>query len=152
MRQNQRRAFSLVEITLALGIAGFALLAIFGLLPIAQQIGRKASEETAAPKIFEAAAADLRATPAAASASPLFGISVPANSGSGSAVAFFSSEGQYSAAITPTSRYRLTMTFSSNPAGAAAATFATLKLTWPAAAAPANAAGSAECFVGFLRN
>ena len=141
-----------MEITLALGIAGVALLAIFGLLPITQQIGRNATEETAAPKILAAAAADLRATSVGASASPLFGISVPANSGSGSAVAFFTAEGQYSSAITPTSRYRLTMTFSSNAAGAAGATFATLKLTWPAAATTATAAGSAECFVGFLRN
>ena len=152
MRLNQKRAFSLVEIALAVGIAGIALLAIFGLFPIAQQIGRNASEETAAPKILEAAAADLRTTAAAASATPFFGISVPANSGSGTAVAFFTSEGQYSTAILPTSRYRLTITFSSNTAGAAAATFATLKLTWPAAAAPATAAGSSECFVGFLRN
>lgn len=151
MRSGTRLAFSLVEVTLALGVVGFALLAIFGLLPIAQQTGRNASEETAAPKILAAVAADLRGTPAVVPTSQLFGIEIPANTGFGATTGFFTSAGEYSLTMTATSRYRLTVMFAPNPAGTAAATFAVLKLSWPAAAAPDTAAGSAECFIGLLR-
>lgn len=150
MRFANRPAFSLVEVTLALGVAGIALLALLGLLPLGQQIGRNASEETAAPKLLSAVAADLRMTARTASASPLYGIEIPANSASGSTTIFFTSAGEHTAQLTSTSRYRLTVLFSPNATGTAGASFATLKLTWPAPAAPDKAAGTAECFVGFL--
>ena len=152
MRFANRPAFSLVEVTLALGVAGIALLALLGLLPLGQQIGRNAAEETAAPKLLTAVAADLRLTAGTMAASPLFGIEIPANSDAGVTTIFLTGDGEPSTGITPTSRYRLTVLFSPNAAGIAGATFASLKLSWPAAADPAKAAGSAESFVGFLRN
>ena len=55
-------AFSLVEVTLALGIAAFCLLAVFGLMPIGVQTNRNTTSQTAAANIMAAVVADLRAT------------------------------------------------------------------------------------------
>lgn len=40
------RAFSLVEVTLAIGVIGFALIAILGLIPVAQNSAREAADDT----------------------------------------------------------------------------------------------------------
>jgi hypothetical protein len=46
-------------------------------------------------------------------------------------------------------RYRLNITFPLSPTGLS---YADVKLTWPAAATPANASGSVETFAAFDRN
>jgi len=56
-------AFSLVELTLALGVAAFCLLAAFGLIPIGVQTNRNATSQTRATNIMAAVIADLRALP-----------------------------------------------------------------------------------------
>src|SRR5437667_9070298 len=56
-------AFSLVELTLALGVAAFCLLAVFGLMPIGVQTNRNATSQTRATNIMAAVMADLRAMP-----------------------------------------------------------------------------------------
>ena len=58
-------AFSLVEVTLALGVAAFCLIAVFGLMPIGVQTNRNATSQTAATNIMASVVADLRATPKA---------------------------------------------------------------------------------------
>jgi uncharacterized protein (TIGR02598 family) len=151
-------AFSLVEVTLAIGVAAISLTAVFALLPIGLQISHSAMEQTLSNDILAAIIADLRATaptsPRGNSAtSAQFGINIPGNSGgSGSAVTLYlDSEGR----VRPSAngcRYRLTVTFLSNGGGSRTATFAHLKMSWPAAAESANAAGSAETFVALDRN
>jgi hypothetical protein len=155
----KRRAFSLVEVTLALGVAAVSLLAIFALLPVGVKTTQTAIEQTAATDLLSAIAADLRATPVTtprggATASPRFAIGIPANPVSASATTalFFRSGGQFSNRIEPESRYRLTITFLPNGLGARTATFVGLKMTWPAAAAVSNAAGAAELFLALDRN
>src|SRR5215813_5749765 len=61
MKKRSNRAFSLVEVTLALGIAAFCLIAVFGLMPVGVQINRNATSQTAATNIIGAIIADLRA-------------------------------------------------------------------------------------------
>lgn len=57
------RAFSLVEVVLALGIVGFALLAIIGLLPIGLQSGRASIQETRANYLADQVFATMRSQP-----------------------------------------------------------------------------------------
>ena len=45
-------AFSLVEVAIALGIAAFCLLAVFGLMPIGVQTNRNATSQSAAANII----------------------------------------------------------------------------------------------------
>ena len=61
-RPRRVNAFSLVELTLALGVAAFCLLAVFGLMPLGVQTNRNATSQTAAANIMAAVIADLRAT------------------------------------------------------------------------------------------
>lgn len=56
-------AFSLVEVVLALGVIGFALLAVIGLLPIGLQSGRASMQETRATHLAERVFATMRSQP-----------------------------------------------------------------------------------------
>jgi len=152
-------AFSLVEVTLALGIAAVSLLAIFALLPIGVRTNQVAIEQTASTDVLSAIAADLRATPVTiprggAAISPRFGIAIPPNpvGANTTTTLYFTSEGQFSTTLTPESRHRVSITFLPNGAEARTATFAHLNATWPAPAAPINAEGTAEMFVALDRN
>src|SRR5438552_15177106 len=60
---DRAAGFSLVEVTLALGVAGFCLIAVFGLLPIGVQTNQRALSQTAATAILSSVVADMRATP-----------------------------------------------------------------------------------------
>src|SRR5437762_1850414 len=73
-------AFSLVEITLALGVAAIFLIAIFGLLPVGVQINQKSTSQTDATAIMSNVIADMRATPAGTSPSTQYNINLTANS------------------------------------------------------------------------
>ncbi len=53
--------FSLVEITLAIGVAGFCLIAVIGLLPISAKTNQAAIQQTTANAIISEIAADLNA-------------------------------------------------------------------------------------------
>jgi Tfp pilus assembly protein PilV len=80
IRPSAAAGFSLVELTLALGIAAFCLIAVFGLVPIAVQTNRNATSQTAATNILADVVADIRATArATASATPsqLYSIAIP---------------------------------------------------------------------------
>jgi len=54
-------AFSLVELTLALGVAAFCLIGVFGLMPLGVQANRNATSQSLAANIMAAVVADLRA-------------------------------------------------------------------------------------------
>jgi uncharacterized protein (TIGR02598 family) len=154
----QVRAFTLVEVTLALGMAAISLIAIFALLPVGLRTSYSATEQAASNDILAAVIADLRATaptspPGNVATSAQFGIDIPGNSaGPGSTVIlYFDSQDR----VLPSpdgSRYRLTVMFPPSGGGSRTATFADLKMTWPAVAEPANALGSAETFIALDRN
>jgi uncharacterized protein (TIGR02598 family) len=164
--------FSLVEVTLALGVAAVSLLAIFALLPIGLKTNQVAIEQRASTDVLSAVIADLHATPVTnprggATTSPRFAVGIPANPVSSftTVTLFFNTEGQCSTDLEGSTkpdnsnwhpplqaRYRATITFVTNGTDARNATFVNLKATWPAAAGLANAGGSAEMFVALDRN
>jgi uncharacterized protein (TIGR02598 family) len=152
MIERPDTGFSLVEVTLALGVAAFCLLAVFGLLPIGLKTQQTAIEETAATRTLSAVISDLRSTARTATTSSIFGITIPSNSVTSSSTLYFDTEGHMSAAIDANSRYRLTITFTPNASGGRGATFAHLLVTWPAPATIPNASGATETFVALDRN
>ncbi|MGB8352336.1 MAG: hypothetical protein WCD79_00455 [Chthoniobacteraceae bacterium] len=174
-------AFSLVEVTLALGVAAFGLIAVFGLLPAGLNNTQTSIRQTAAGNIMVGIVSDLRQTPTAnqiASAtaagntilkavSPRYGIDItqasakgylsdsgattPATSGTNTPVSLANSS------LNASSNYQVNITIT--PATAVpstppvrTATVAVIQITWPAAAATANAAGSIISFVALDRN
>ena len=152
-RARRSSGFSLVEITLALGVAAVSLIAIFGLLATGSQINQTASEQLASTAILTAVASDLRATPSTTSTSIQFGISIPANpvGGEVASTLYFDSAGKLTT-LDQGPRYRLVVTFLPN-SGSRSATLVDLRLTWPGAADPTNpSTGAAEIFTALNRN
>ena len=155
-------AFSLVELTLALGIAAFCLITVFALVPVAVQTNRNATSQTAANNVIASVIADMRGTPRGVSPSAQFAINLPANAASpadpppcsGTHTLYFDGQGQATTVIGADSRYRLIITFVRNPTGATAPTYARLKVSWPAAVDPCTItpSGSIETFAAFDRN
>src|SRR6266436_9605752 len=70
-------AFSLVELTLAIGVAAFCLIAVFGLIPVGVQTNRNATSQTQATSIIAFAVADLRVAATTAQVSKQFNFSFP---------------------------------------------------------------------------
>ena len=147
-------AFSMVELTLALGVAGFCFLAVLGLLPVGVQTNQRAISQTAATGIFSNVVADMRATPKASLTSTQYGVALSAGTPT---TLYFDSQGSFATTLVANSRYRLVVTIPANPAGPNAATFAYLRVTWPAvldpsAAPPPTLGGSSEMFAAMSRN
>ena len=139
------QAFSLVEVTLALGIMAFCIVAVFGLLPTGFNSNQAAIQQTAAAGFAAGIAADLRQTPAETTAvpdqpSPRFLLTVPGEATLASAAAtgvihtlFLTEDGAVAASNTTTSaqdqpadpgqnpRYRATLVFTRLNGNAAAA-------------------------------
>ena len=153
-------AFSLVELTFAIGIAAFCLIAVFGLMPVGVQTNRNATSQTAATNIIAAVTADLRATPKTATISSQFCIPLGF-----SRTLYFDSEGRCSSDLAGSTspcpggpawvpalqtRYQLNVTWYDS--GSTGLRYADVKVTWPAAATVANASGSTEMFTAFDRN
>ena len=150
--------FSLVSVTLAIGVFGFALTAILGLISIGESSGRTAIEQTGADALLSTVIADIRSTPRTAPGAGAitqgFHLPIPANpvtQPSAASTLYFDGEGRSTTSLQPDSRYRLDLTFLPN-ASARAATRALLQVTWPAPADPSNAAGSLSLFAAFDRN
>jgi uncharacterized protein (TIGR02598 family) len=140
-------AFSLVEVTLALCITAFCLIAVFGLIPVGIQTTRNATSQTAATNIMTAVVADLRATPATNTTSTQFGIAFGTPR-----TLYFDGSGQFTTSLGPNSLYRLSVTW--NGSGWSGLRYADVKITWPAPADPATTTprGSVEMFAAFDRN
>jgi len=155
-------AFSLVELTLAMGIGAFCLIAGFGLMPIAVQTNRNATSQTRATNIVAALTADLQATPKTpgtwTGTSSQFCIALGT-----STTLYFDSQGRCSNDLAGTTgacgvtwspalqtRYRANITFPST----GNLTYAQLKVTWPSPVDPATTtpSGSVEMFAAFVRN
>jgi uncharacterized protein (TIGR02598 family) len=150
-RCNLTMGFSLVEVTLALGIAAFCLIALFGLLPLGIQTNQSSISQTAAASVLSSVAADLRATPKTSLTSLQYDITF----GTAKSL-YFDGEGR---TVAPTDayatpRYRVTITFPPSPAGAFAPTFVSLKVSWPALVDPATTtpAGLIETFTALDRH
>lgn len=150
-----KNAFSLVEVTLALGIAAFCLIAILGLLPAGFNSNQTSVEQTVAAGVASAIVADLRATPAGAGAiSPTYKITITP---SGTAQQLrLCEDGSPDTAGGSNSRYLAYVTFST-PSCPKAPTPTRILITWPAAGdlnnnPPKNFSGSYEAVTALDRN
>jgi len=154
IRSSAAGAFSLIEVTIALGIAAFCLVTVFGLLPLGLTSNQDSVEQTAACNISSAIIADLRTLQVSGTnASPRFNIPVPtAPSGgkngpaetSGTTIYLSANganpSGQVILGGTGVSRYRATIGFYFPSAGqytsSRTATTVRILITWPALADP----------------
>ena len=166
-------AFSLVELTFALGIAALCLITVFALVPIAVLTNRNSTSQTKATNIAALAVADLRAK--TTGDSPMLAITIPTDptsppqflppnvvpcsggqTSSTSQVRYFDSQGQPALSISSNSLYRLIVTFVKNTTATptTGATYVNVKVTWPAAIDPCaiTPSGSVQMFAALDRN
>jgi len=159
-------AFSLVEVTLALGVAAFCLLAVFGLIPVGLQTNRNATSQTVATNVIAFVVADLRANYKTTLVTPTWRSPLLCMTLGTQTTLYFDSQSRCSGNLAGTTnpcgggftqaqavqtRYRLTIAF---PPSTGNLTYADLKVTWPAGADPATTtpSGSVELFAAFDRN
>jgi uncharacterized protein (TIGR02598 family) len=152
-------SFSLVELTLALGVAAFCLIAVFGLVPVGVQTNRNATSQTAATNILSSVVSDIRASPPGQGLTARYRISRTKKSGT--TVCF---DGQAAPAAAPiynnnevactssNSRYRLFVKIANNPTSTVPGypNYAYLKVTWPAFGSPSiTPSGSVEMVTAY---
>ena len=156
------RAFTLVEVTLALGIAVFCLVVVFGLMNVGINTSAGSMEQTNASNILCAVAADLRAAPTPtagnnSATSAVYGLTIPVNVPAGgntpapltnpSDSKILDVNGQLASATTP-SRYQLQI-WAMKSVGRDA-TRARIMVSWPPGAQVP--AGSVESVIALDRN
>jgi uncharacterized protein (TIGR02598 family) len=146
-------AFSLVEVTLALGIAAFCLIAVFGLVPVGVQTNRNATSQTAATNILSSVIADIRASPPGQTASAKYLIN---RSKLSTKTLYFDGQGQFATVLKPNSRYVLYVRIANmfGGAGVMYPSCAWVKVSWPAAVDPLSTtvtpSGSVETVTAYF--
>jgi type II secretory pathway pseudopilin PulG len=158
-------AFSLVELTLALGVAAFCLIAVFGLVPVGTQTNRNATSQTAATNILSSVASDIRASPkAGTSGSSTQKYKIRRTKGAQTTVCFDGQgqpdgPGRIGNVNCPAGNWRYRLYVKIYPTVAPpspfvpyyCADYAVLKLTWPAAAdTTVTPSGSVEMVTSFF--
>src|SRR5438132_4985774 len=161
---HRTAAFSLVEVTLALGVAAFSLIAVLGLLPVALKTQHVCVQQKTANEIIQQILADLRAD-----------VRLPPGQASKEQGSGFNLHGHWAAAATPDTIY-FTNDGDQTPAGGvnpasvpsdavfrakityllpptATTSLADITITWPAAVDPATGvpSGKVETFIAVNR-
>ena len=151
LRRPSIAAFSLVELTLALGVGAFCLVAVFGLVPVAVQTNRNATSQTVATNILSSVVSDIRASAPGQGLSAKYRISRAKNT---FMTLYFDRQGQSTTSLGPNSRYRLYVKIANNPANVVYPNYVWLKVSWPAAVDTINttiaASGSVETVAAFF--
>jgi uncharacterized protein (TIGR02598 family) len=159
MRTKRIAGFSLVEVTLALGVSSFGMLAIFGLLPVGLSSSQTSGQQTMAANIATAIVADMNQVPnssaiAASSGalnavSPQYSIDV---TGSSAHQSFYTDgSGKYlSKSYTPAARYSVSVNLAKPASGSRQAPNGVVAIAWPAAAP--KPLDQLSVFVAFDRN
>ena len=154
-------AFSLVEVTLAMGVASFCLVAVLGLLPTALKTQQASAQQTIANGVITEILADLRAD-----------VRLPPGQASKEGTSGFGLHGHWAQVATPDTLYftnegKMTGTINGSPPADAvlrakitylfppnsSTSVATIVVSWPAPADPATAvpAGSVQAFIAVNR-
>ena len=155
------RGFSLVEVTLALGITAFCLITVLGLIPVGLQAQRTANAHTKSNVIISQIVGKLRAAvrvpPGQSDNSDTKWILHPHNGGGAwdptPDTLFFTIEGNSEGStITAVSVYRATIQYIQPPTDTTS--LADIKISWPAQIDPSTGgvpAGSVETFAAINR-
>jgi len=159
-RSQSFTAFSLIEVTLAIGVAAFCLIAVMGLLPVAIKLQQASVQQTKANAIISQISSDLvadvRLPPGQASKAQgdwanLHGrwaqVATPD-------VLYFTNDAKqsgYQGTAPADATFRATITYMLPPT--TTTSLANIKVTWPASVDPATGApaGSAETFISVNR-
>ena len=141
------RAFSLVEVVLALGVATIGLLILSALIPAGLTANRLSRDEITAMNLCLGLEADLKETPTTASASPLYQVPIPAANFVTNATLYdlysTTSAVSYGTTADATSIYRFTVSLTGPTVGPTnGPVLANILVTWPPAIKPVAPPGA----------
>lgn len=147
IRESNRRAFSLVEVVLALGVCAFVLIALIGLFSNAWRSSRESEDQIQAAN-FASRFLGLSSTAPSASANP---VGIPAarltqayGNAFSSSNLYLDSTGALSPSLSPDAAYRITCLAGTNAATGPHVSQVYLKLSWPPQAGLTNEVGRYE--------
>jgi len=167
-RNNSKAGFSLVEVSVALGVVVFCLVTILGVLAVGVNSTHVSTAQTAATNILTAVASDIEATPnitpayivgstayakgTVAETSALYGIVLPiGGTGTASAVqTVYIAEDGTKAASAAGALYQLNVWVRASST-TQQETFARLVISWPATVSYTSAQGYVENIVAINR-
>ncbi|HEY8965674.1 MAG TPA: hypothetical protein VIM58_04470 [Candidatus Methylacidiphilales bacterium] len=124
------RAFSLIEVLLAIGIGTLAVVAILALLPVGIKSSHTSIEESEALNVLSEIVADRRASPLA-SASSFYGLPALTTNMSPVSASFGVREDHHPAASAQQARWRVSYTFSPPAPGSLGPWVAHFRIGWP---------------------
>jgi type II secretory pathway pseudopilin PulG len=134
---RHERAFTVVEIAIAIGVASFALLAIVALLPVGISSIRDSAEEIAALSLAQSIIADLRSSvDDGVSESFRYKVAIPKPGDQVTQIQLYLTEGGILKAGPAEARYRLSIRLVPPPTKSRGPTTAHLRATWPPQADP----------------
>ena len=157
LSRSKTSAFSLVEVTLALGIASFCLVAVLGLLPTALKTQQASTGQTIANQVMTVILADLRADvrlpPGQASKENKSGFGLHGHwlSVSTPDTLYFTNQATIAAGLDSTATFRAKITYLFPPVQSTSV--ARIIVSWPAQVDPATStpSGSIETFIAVNR-
>ncbi len=171
-------AFSLVELTIALGVISFCLITIIGLLAVGVNSTHSSTVQTAATNILTAVSSDLEAVPnitpayslsvakgtiaspagsgrGTVNGSPVYGLTFPAGgSGASTSYKFYVVDNGLTNAAASASAYQVNIWITAANTSATPPhqeTFARILISWPATAPYTSAQGYVENVVAINR-
>lgn len=148
--RRSREGFTLIEIVIALGIAGFCLVAMLGLIPTGLKSVKTSLQETTATEALAAIAADLRDTQPGSNATPVYAIPIPSAISSVQSTNFYLTEaGALTTSNDFSGQFAVTTTLSNSTTFL---TTAHIQIYWPPSAQIQNAQGMVETTVSFNRD
>ena len=146
-RRTRRHGFSMVEVALALGIATYVLVSIFGVLNVAFATQQSSARENEAAHLATAIISDLRQASGMASdpTSPLYDVNLSAGETS-----FYLDETGQRVGSVEGALYAVKVQINPPTQGSRAATTGRIVLSWPAGAEEPT--GTETFFVALNRN
>ncbi len=156
MKRATPRAFSLVEVALALGVLAFALVAIFSLLPSGLQASRNAEANYVATEAASLVMDHLHSLPREKTTTDI-GLTIPRPGDPPvTQTIYYTDEATSGDSFTPnlrdSSRYRIDARLVAPPAGQHSATSVQLQITSPPQADPKQAQARLEFYGALDRN
>jgi prepilin-type N-terminal cleavage/methylation domain-containing protein len=143
----KKKGFSLIEVIIAIGILGFCIIPMIGLIPVSLDMVRDTVKRTEAVGILGEVNVDLKCTASDATSSPIYGITFPSGTTPSMSTIYVNELG----VVVPLRDAKFGVSvILINPS--TVSTSASVRVWWPPTAPSTGGYGMQEGFTTILRN